>query len=138
MTENPLEATVTQKAVLFDEVGRLLLLRDGSDATSAEEWQFPGGRIEVGEDTRPALRRELREETGLDPALGEPVSTAAWLNDRGEGRYAVFYRCEAEATDVTLSAEHTEYAWVTPAEAREEYLAYEQQYDALARAEARR
>jgi ADP-ribose pyrophosphatase YjhB (NUDIX family) len=48
---------------------RALLIRRGGEPLKGE-WSIPGGLIEVGESLETALRRELKEETGLDV---EPV-----------------------------------------------------------------
>lgn len=48
-------------AVIFDGGGRLLLQR----RSDGGQWGLPGGSVEIGESVTDALRREVREETGL-------------------------------------------------------------------------
>ncbi|MFB6126269.1 MAG: NUDIX domain-containing protein [Halolamina sp.] len=105
----PIELEVTQKAVLFDPDERVLLLADDG------AWEFPGGRVSAKEDAREGLLRELREETGLDPAVGPPVYTTAYERASGTPTFAVVYVCETAGTDLRLSEEHDEFAWVDPA-----------------------
>lgn len=52
--------------LLVDAAGRILLqLRDEHAPVSPNQWSFPGGHVEPGEDPEAAAHRELLEETGL-------------------------------------------------------------------------
>jgi 8-oxo-dGTP diphosphatase len=55
---------VTAGAVVSDEAGRVLLLRHVLRQGSG--WGIPGGFLNAGEQPEEAIRRELREETGLE------------------------------------------------------------------------
>lgn len=53
-------------AVLEDASGRVLLAQRPPGKQHAGQWEFPGGKIEPGESSFDALRRELREELGIE------------------------------------------------------------------------
>lgn len=63
-------------AVIRDEVGRVLLCRRPDHKPMGGLWEFPGGKIQDGEDPESALARELREELGIDTAVEEPLTFA--------------------------------------------------------------
>lgn len=56
--------------------GRLLVSQRGEGSGYAGCWEFPGGKVEEGEDECAALRRELREELGIDAEVGARVWTS--------------------------------------------------------------
>ena len=58
------------------EPARLLAARRSVPLSLAGRWEFPGGKVEVGEDPRDALRRELQEELGVDVQLGDELLSA--------------------------------------------------------------
>jgi 8-oxo-dGTP diphosphatase len=64
---------VIVSAAVVVRAGRVLLTQRKSGTHLAGAWEFPGGKVEPDEDPRDALRRELREEIGVDAAVGEIV-----------------------------------------------------------------
>lgn len=65
--------TVIVAAGIVVERGTVLLSRRKAGAHLAGMWEFPGGKVESGEDPRDALVRELAEELGIDVEVGEIV-----------------------------------------------------------------
>ena len=53
-------------AALIDGDGRVLVQQRPQDKTMGGLWEFPGGKVELGETPEAALIRELREELGID------------------------------------------------------------------------
>jgi 8-oxo-dGTP diphosphatase len=65
--------TVIVAAGIVIEAGRVLLTRRKDGAHLAGMWEFPGGKVEPGEDPRVGLARELEEELGITTDVGEIV-----------------------------------------------------------------
>jgi 8-oxo-dGTP diphosphatase len=65
--------TVLVAAAIVIEGGRVLLTQRKAGSHLAGAWEFPGGKVEPGEDPREALRRELGEELGIVATVGEIV-----------------------------------------------------------------
>ncbi|PJK15164.1 DNA mismatch repair protein MutT [Lysobacteraceae bacterium NML07-0707] len=57
--------------VICDVRGRILLTRRTDGRDLAGLWEFPGGKVEKGESPAAALKRELREELGIEAEPGE-------------------------------------------------------------------
>jgi len=60
-------------AGLIVQDGKLLVCQRTRHQTMPLKWEFPGGKIEEGEQPRAALRRELEEELGILAAIGDEV-----------------------------------------------------------------
>ena len=58
---------------LFDGSGRVLVAQRPPGKHLAGGWEFPGGKLELGEERFDGLKRELHEELGIDVHAGEPL-----------------------------------------------------------------
>lgn len=99
---------------MLDDDGRLLIVRRGRPPGEGL-WSLPGGRVESGETDAAAVVRELREETGLDVAVGRLVGT---VERPGPGD--VTYEIRDYAATVTggrlrAGDDAADVRWVTPA-----------------------
>jgi 8-oxo-dGTP diphosphatase len=100
--------------VLRDAAGRVLLAQRPPGGPHAGLWEFPGGKREAGESAAEALRRELREELGIDAVPGPRLWRVPWAYPH--------VTVALEAIEVTAwrgtprGCEGQALAWVAPAD----------------------
>jgi len=82
-------------AIIFDQDERVLLIRRGKPPASGF-WHVPGGKLEAGESLVEGVRREVKEETGLDVNIG-PIM--AVVERRQEGFHYVIIDFLAQLAD---------------------------------------
>jgi 8-oxo-dGTP diphosphatase len=103
--------TVTAGAIITDNAGRVLLLHHRFRPGSG--WGIPGGFIKRGEQPDEALRRELREEVGLEIEDLKLFTTRAFRKAR---QVEIVFRCRAVGKTEQLSFEIRRAAWFDPYE----------------------
>jgi mutator protein MutT len=72
VTHSPMDVVA---GVIRREDGRLLITQRLADDTLGGYWEFPGGKVDPGEELRAALARELREELGVEAEIGAEIHT---------------------------------------------------------------
>jgi 8-oxo-dGTP diphosphatase len=98
-------------AVVHDDEHRLLVVRRGH-APSAGRWSLPGGRVEAGETDAEAVRREVREETGLDVLVGRRVGTVERDGPDGVVYDIRDYACSVTGGRLRPGDDASEVRWV--------------------------
>ncbi len=105
-------------AVIVNEQGQLFLARRGPQAKNERGlWEFPGGSVEFGETLADALRREMREEYGIEIAVGELLDVADHiLPDEGQHWVSPSFICAITSGEPTIreAAKCTEIGWFAP------------------------
>lgn len=118
---------IATKAFIEHE-GKVLIVRESTqyaDGTHAGEFDLPGGRLHPGERFDEALRREIREETGLEVMIHEPIYVGEWrpvVREEPWQIVGVFFRVTCSSNEVVLSSDHNELRWIDPAKYLDEPL----------------
>lgn len=108
---------LVNRCIVGDDRNRLLLIqRAETDENNPLQWEFPGGKLDEGQDLTHALEREVLEETGL---LVEPSSHWVYADSfvLSRGKYAglpyvvLFGIGRAIGGKLKLSGEHQASAW---------------------------
>lgn len=107
-----MNADIVTKSIIYNRKLKKILLvqRSKKDSVGANSWENVGGNVECGEELEEAMKREIREETGITDIRIERVAYVTLVN--AENPYLIIaYLCEAFTETVTLSEEHQAFIW---------------------------
>lgn len=118
--KEPQVFTVSQKAIIMPRKNEILMM----EKAGKKHWDLPGGKLDRDEDMEAGLRREIREETGLDAKIGRVVHVGHRSFDEADklDRIMIFYRCETpqKLEKIKLSDEHSQWRIFTPQDLKNE------------------
>ena len=85
--------------------GKVLLIRG-----PRRGWEFPGGQVEEGEDLIKALKREIKEEAGVNASIGALVGV--YSNIKSPTKLAFGFLADYVTGELTTSEESIETKWI--------------------------
>jgi 8-oxo-dGTP diphosphatase len=86
------ETPVLVVAAVIERDGRLLICQRSAHDRYPLKWEFPGGKVEPGEDPRAALARELEEELALRAVIGEEILSYEYCYPERTPIRLIFFR----------------------------------------------
>jgi len=108
----------TAGALIFNPEGKIFLAKSHK---WKDKYVVPGGHIELGEKIKDALKREIKEETGIDIYDIEFICFHEFIFDKAfwKKRHFIFfnYACKTNSKEIKLNSEAESYIWVSINEA---------------------
>lgn len=105
-------------AAVIQRDGRVLVSQRPPEKHYPLQWEFPGGKVEAGESPEAALRREIREELGVDIRVGDLIERVHHDYGGGHDYDLLFYECRIVAGEPSAQPGQGvhQVGWWTPAE----------------------
>jgi 8-oxo-dGTP diphosphatase len=100
-------------AAVIERGGRVLIGQRKAGGRHALKWEFPGGKVEPGEDARAALARELKEELDIDAEIADEIEAYSFRYGAGPETRLHFFRVtrfEGEPRSIDFA----QIAWEAP------------------------
>ncbi|MDD5163409.1 MAG: NUDIX hydrolase [Candidatus ainarchaeum sp.] len=106
---------VIQKAEIKKGKKFLVMKRAPTARAYPNRWDFPGGKMEHGENPYKAIEREIKEETNFKAKALRPEFV---FSEKFSDHYNVFifYKCKQISGKIKISEEHTEHKWASKKE----------------------
>ena len=95
---------ITVCAGILTEGGRVLICQRKRTGAFPLRWEFPGGKVEPGEDAQTCLRRELREELAIEAEIGPEISSFEYTYPNGFEVKLSFFRVAAYTGELVNQA----------------------------------
>ena len=98
-------------AAILVKDGQILIAKRKDTDKIPNKWEFPGGKIKSGETPEAGLKREIKEEFGVDITVGNYLGESVYHYEHGSIRLCA-YRVYWQRGNFILK-EHAEFKWIT-------------------------
>lgn len=102
-------------AALIERNGKILVGQRKKNDRHGLKWEFPGGKVENGESPHAALKRELREELGIEATIGAEVIRYEYSYG-GKPPIMLIFKRVREYTGEPFNYEFEQIRWIEPHE----------------------
>ncbi len=93
--------------------GKILICQRKAIREFPFKWEFPGGKIEEGEETTAALRRELKEELGIDAEIGPEIARFGYSYPKKPKILLIFFKVDRYEGEI-VNQDFEQIRWVAP------------------------
>lgn len=97
-------------AAIIERNGNILIAKRSSNSSLPNKWEFPGGKVDVGETPEECLRRELFEEFDIIVAVGDFLAESVYQYEQKTVKLIAF-KVYSDAEITTMNA-HDDVKWV--------------------------
>jgi len=113
-SDPPAQPHLHVACAIIEDRGLVLAAQRSATMSLPLKWEFPGGKIEAGESPAECLRREVREEIGVEVEIGDALPVSA--HDYPAFSVVLYpLLCRIASGEPTLH-EHAAARWLSPAE----------------------
>lgn len=98
-------------AIIVNDHGQILACQRSQQSSSPGKWEFPGGKIELGETTQTALKREILEELGAQIIIQRALNVVN--HSYSDFKIALYpFICQIKGSKAPTPIEHSQIRWI--------------------------
>lgn len=97
---------------IIEHDGKVLCAQRSETMNLPFRWEFPGGKVEEGEDLESCLKREIKEELGVELNVNERLPSSRHKYSDQNLIELIPFRCSLQTSEIDLK-EHSRIEWAT-------------------------
>ena len=102
-------------AAIIEDKGKFLITQRPKDTHNGLRWEFPGGKLDFGEDPRDCLEREILEELGIKIKAGEILEYSSHIYGGKKHIVLLGFKCKFLSGKIQ-KLKINDFTWVKPEE----------------------